>query len=272
MTSTLELTAAELELIENKRKQESLAKEAELLKKEAKLQKDIIEVNNYILKEQKENNEQVAAATEYHSQLVKLNPKYKLIVSERELQRSIKDYSTNPSTILKTINYKISEAHIILENSPFKIEVSKHYTYKDNYHSKDKGYKMLLTGGGLYNERMVTKAKTINDKILIKIQSDKNAEELKLKKQSAVESVFENLSNLYPNAEITKGTEWQRNNWGKYTSGEIIDIINIKLSNGIKIKYKVYPDKTISRMEMLFPVKDNYQLLELMNSLTIPEQ
>ena len=264
MTSTLELTAAELELIENKRKQEALAKEAELLKKEAKLQKDIIEVNNAILKEQKENNEQVAAATEYHSQLVKLNPKYKLIVSERELQRSIKDYSTNPSTILKTINYKISEAHIILENSPFKIEVSKDYI--------EQRYKMLLTGGGLYNERKLTKAKTINDKILNKIQSDKNAEELKLKKQSAVDSVFENLSNLYPNAEITKGTEWQRNNWGKYTSGEIIDIINIKLSNGIIIKYKVYPDKTMSRMELLFPVKDNYQLLELMNSLTIPEQ
>lgn len=271
MTSTLELTAAELELIENKRKQEALAKEAELLKKEAKLQKDIIEVNNAILKEQKENNKQVAAATEYHSQLVKLNPKYKLIVSERELQRSIKDYSTNPSTILKTINYKISEAHIILENSPFKIEVSKHYTY-NNYDSEYKGYKMLLTGGGLYNERKLTKAKTINDKILNKIQSDKNAEELKLKKQSAVESVFENLSNLYPNAEITKGTEWQRDNWGKYTSGEIIDIINIKLSNGIKIKYKVYPDKSMSRMEMFFPVKDSYQLLELMNSLTIPEQ
>ena len=84
MTLELELTAAELELIENKRKQDSLEKEAELLKKEAKLQKDIIETKNAILKEQKENNDQVAAATEYHSQLVKLNPKYKLIVSERE--------------------------------------------------------------------------------------------------------------------------------------------------------------------------------------------
>jgi hypothetical protein len=149
MNNTLELklTAAELELIENKRKQDSLAKEAELLKKEATLQKDIIEVKNAILKEQKENNDQVAAATEYHSQLAKLNPKYKLIVSERELQRDIKDYSTNPSTILKTINYKISEAHITLEDSPFKIEVSKHYTY-NKWRSEDNGYKMLLTGGG----------------------------------------------------------------------------------------------------------------------------
>ena len=270
MTLELELTAAELELIENKRKQDSLEKEAELLKKEAKLQKDIIETKNAILKEQKENNDQVAAATEYHSQLVKLNPKYKLIVSERELQRDIKDYFTYPPTILQSINYKISEAHITLEDSPFKVEVKKHYTY-NKWRTEDKGYKMLLSGGGLYNERMLTKAKSINDKILSKTQSDLNAAEAKLKKANAVEYVFENLNNLYPNAEIVKGTEWQRNIWDKNRGGEVIDIINIKLSNGIKIKYRVYPDRTMSRMEMLFPVKDSYQLLELMNGLTVTE-
>ena len=270
MTLELELTAAELELIENKRKQDSLEKEAELLKKEAKLQKDIIETKNAILKEQKENNDQVAAATEYHSQLVKLNPKYKLIVSERELQRDIKDYFTYPAPILQTINYKISEAHITLEDSPFKIEVKKHYTY-NKWRTEDKGYKMLLSGGGLYNERMLTKAKSINDKILSKTQSDLNAAESKLKKANAVEYVFENLNNLYPNAEIVKGTEWQRNIWDKNRGGETIDIVGVKLANGIKIKYRVFPDKSLSRMEITFPVKDSYQLLELMNGLTITE-
>jgi hypothetical protein len=270
MTLALELTTAELELIENKRKQESLEKEAELLKKEAKLQKDIIEVKNAILKEQKEYNDQVEAATEYHSQLVKLNPKYKLIVSERELQRDIKDYSTNPSTILQSINYKISEAHITLEDSPFKVEVSKHIVYK-KWRSEDNGYKMLLTGGGFYNERLVSNTKTLNQKIKDKLQDDKYKALLSLKKANAVEYVFENLSNLYPDAEIVKGTEWQRNNWDKNRSGETIDIINIKLSNGIKIKYRVYPDRTMSRLEMIFPIKDSYQLLELMNGLTIPE-
>ena len=270
MTLALELTAAELELIENKRKQESLEKEAELLKKEAKLQKAYLAAKYAILKEQKENNDQVAAATEYHSQLVKLNPKYKLIVSERELQKDIKDYFTYPAPILQTINYKISESHITLEDSPFKVEVKKHYTY-NKWRTEDKGYKMLLSGGGLYNERMLTKAKSINDKILSKIQSDKNAAEAKLKKANAVEYVFENLSNLYPNAEIVKGTEWQRNIWDKNRGGEMIDIINIKLSNGIKIKYRIYPDRTMSRMEMIFPIKDSYQLLELMNGLTITE-
>ena len=270
MTLELELTAAELELIENKRKQDALEKEAELLKKEAKIQKAYLAAKYAILKEQKENNDQVAAATEYHSQLVKLNPKYKLIIFSRELQRDIKDYFIYPAPILQTINYKISESHITLEDSPFKVEVKKHYTY-NKWRSEDKGYKMLLSGGGLYNERMLTKAKSINDKILSKIQSDKNAAEAKLKKANAVEYVFENLSNLYPNAEIVKGTEWQRNIWDKNRGGETIDIINIKLSNGIKIKYRVYPDRTMSRMEMIFPVKDSYQLLELMNGLTVPE-
>ena len=77
MTQTLELTAAELELIENKRKQDILAEEAEKLKKESRIQKESIEIQNSILKEQKEANLQVFAATEYHSQLVKLNGQYK---------------------------------------------------------------------------------------------------------------------------------------------------------------------------------------------------
>ena len=129
---------------------------------------------------------------------------------------------------------------------------------------------MNLIGGGFYNERLLSNPKTLNQKIEDTLQDNKNRAEAKLKKASAVEFVFENLSNLYPNAEIMKGTEWLRDSWNKQ-GGEMIDIVGVKLANGIKMKFRVFSDKSLSRMEITFPVKDSYQLLELMNGLTIPE-
>ena len=68
-----------------------------------------------------------------------------------------------------------------------------------------------------------------------------------------------------------KGTEWLRNDWDKKNRGEVIDIVGVKLANGIKMKFRVFSDKSLSRMEITFPVKDSYQLLGLMNGLVIPE-
>ena len=130
---------------------------------------------------------------------------------------------------------------------------------------------MNLIGGGFYNERLLSNPKTLNQKIEDTLQDNKNQAEAKLKKASAVEYVFENLSNLYPDAEIMKGTEWLRNDWDKKNRGEVIDIVGVKLANGIKMKFRVFSDKSLSRMEITFPVKDSYQLLGLMNGLVIPE-
>ena len=276
MTQTLELTAAELALIENARKQEVLAKEAKALQNAAKLEKETIETEKAILKEQAENNAQVIATKDYLKELQKLNPNYKLVEEEKELTRQIKgEYLPDTKyerEILKEIKYISTSAHITLEGTPFKINVKKHFVYGNSYSSRgtDKGYKMLLTGGGFYNERLLSNPKTLNKKIEDKIEADKNRAEAKLKKANAVENAFENLSNLYPDAEINKGTEWLRNQYSKQ-GGETIDIVKVKLANGIYIKYRVYSDKSISRMEMTFPVKDNYQLLELMNKLSFPE-
>ena len=279
MTQTLELTAAELELIENKRKQDILAEEAEKLKKEAKIQKESIEIQNSILKEQKEANLQVLAATEYYNSLAKLNPKYKLEVTERELKKEIKDYSGariiysgTEAIVIKSFDYTIKNAQIILSDSPFKVDVKKHFVYSGWAHrsSTDKGYKMELYGGGFYNERLLSNPKTLNKKIEDKIQSDKDKAEAKLKKASAVETVFNKLTVQYPDAIITIGTEWLRDTWNKQ-GGETIDIVGVKLANGIKMKFRVFSDKSISRMEITFPVKDSYQLLEVMNGVTFPE-
>jgi hypothetical protein len=277
MTQTLELTAAELKLIENKRKQDALAQEAKALQNAARLEIEIIQNEKAILKDQVDNNAQVDAAIDFEMQLKKLNPNYKLVKKEREVIRRITgeylpDTKNYEREILKEFKFTITDCHITLEGTPFKIDIKKHLVYGDKWSSKvtDKGYKMQLFGGGFYNEKLLTNPKTLNKKIEDKLQEDKEREEAKLKKANALEFVFENLSNLYPDAAINKGTEWLRNTWSK-DGGEMIDKIEVKLANGIYIKYRVYPDKSISRMEITFPIKDNYQLLEVINGITFPE-
>jgi hypothetical protein len=277
MTQTLELTAAELELIENKRKQEVLAQEAKALQDAARLEKEIIEIQNSILKEQKEANLQVAAATEYHSQLVKLNPKYKLIVSERELQRDIKDYSgtlcRTEAIVIKRFDYTIKNAQIILSDSPFKVEVKKHMVYGGSWNSRptDNGYKMELYGGGFYNERLLTNTKTLNKKIEDKLQAELNAKVAEQKKASSLDTAYDNLVSKYPEATICKSTEWERNSYDKKASGETINIITVTLLNKIKIKFKVYSDGTLGRKEISYPFKNNLDLLDTLNNIIIPE-
>jgi hypothetical protein len=275
MTQTLELTTAELALIENARKQEVLAKEAKALQNAARLEKGIIEEEAAIRREQNNNNDQVIATKDYLKELQKLNPNYKLVEEEKELTRQIKGEYLPDSTkreILKEFKYTITQAHITLEGTPFKVDVKKHFVYGNNWSTRatDKGYKMNLIGGGFYNERLLSNPKTLNNKIEDTLLDNKNKAEAKIKKANAVEYVFENLSNLYPDAIINKGTEWLRNTWGKQ-EGEMIDIVGVKLANGIKMKFRVYPDKSISKMELILPTKNNYELIELMNGLTIPE-
>ena len=275
MTQTLELTTAELALIENARMQEVLNLEAEALRAAARLEKEIIDEEAAIRKEQNNNNDQVIATKDYLKALVKINPNYKLVEQEREVIRQIKGGSFNDKErpILKEFKYIITDCHITLDGTPFKIEVKKHFVYGNSWSTRatDKGYKMNLIGGGFYNERLLSNPKTLNQKIEDTLQDNKNQAEAKLKKASAVEYVFENLSNLYPDAEIMKGTEWLRNDWDKKNRGEVIDIVGVKLANGIKMKFRVFSDKSLSRMEITFPVKDSYQLLGLMNGLVIPE-
>jgi hypothetical protein len=279
MTQTLELTAAELTLIENARKQEVLAKEAKALQDAARLEKEIIENEKYILKEQVDNNAQVAAASNFVNELKKLNPNYKLIVEERELNRYIKgeylpDTKNYEREILKEFKYTLTQAHITLDGTPFKIEVKKHMVYGDSWRGSitDNGYKMKLCGGG-YSERLLSNPKTLNKKIEDKLQAELNAKVAEQKKASSLDTAYNNLVNKYPEATICKSTEWERNrfSYDKRASGETINIITVTLLNKIEIKFKVYSDGTLGRKEISYPFKNNFDLLDTLNNIIIPE-
>jgi hypothetical protein len=273
MTQTLELTTAELALIENARKQEVLNLEAEALRAAARLEKDIIDEEAAIRKEQNNNNDQVIATKDYLKELQKLNPNYKLVEEEKEVIRQIKGGSFNDKErpILKEFKYIINQVHITLEGTPFKVEVKKHMVYSGWRSSTDKGYKMELYGGGFYNERLLSNTKTLNKKIEDKLQADLNAKVAEQKKASSLDTAYDNLVNKYPDATITKSTEWERNSYDRKVSGETINIITVTLLNKIKIKFKVYSDGTLGRKEISYPFKNNLDLLDTLNNIIIPE-
>jgi hypothetical protein len=275
MAQILELTAAELELIENKRKQDALAQEAKALQNAARLQKEIIEYEKAILKDQVDNNALVDAAIDFEMQLKKLNPNYKLVKKEREVIRRITgeylpDTKNYEREILKEFKYTITDCHITLEGTPFKVEVKKHLVYGDKWSSRvtDNGYKMKLCGGGC--ERLFSNPKTLNKKIEDKLQAEINAKVAEQKKASGLDTAYNNLVNKYPEATICKSTEWERNRFDRH-SGESINIITITLPNTISIKFKVYNDGTLGRKEIKYPFKDNLDLLDALNKMVIPE-
>jgi hypothetical protein len=278
MTQTLELTAAELELIENKRKQDILAEEAEKLKKEARFQKESIEMETAIRKEQNNCNDQVIATKAYLKELQKLNPNYKLVEQDKELSRHIwgeylPDTKNYEREILKEFKYMITDCHITLDGTPFKVEVKKHLVYSDSWSRRatDKGYTMKLCGGGFYGERLLSNPKTLNKKIEDKLQAELNAKVAEQKKASSLDTAYDNLVNKYPEATIIKSTEWERNSYNKKASGETINIITVTLLNKIKIKFKVYSDGTLGRKEISYPFKNNLDLLDTLNNIIIPE-
>jgi hypothetical protein len=264
MTQTLELTPSELALIENARKQELLAQEAKALKNAARIEEDIRIANQQIEKELGWCRAQLEATEKYYRELVKLNPEYNVIVTPTINSKVIKDPGTfelrySDKKTIKEIEYTTTKAHI--ELGKYKITIS-----------QDSGYKMYLTGPHIpYNNRGLKVSKTVNDKINSALESIKRDIEAKAKKLNAVDTCYNTLSELYPNATIEKGTEWMRNTWSKNISGENIDTIKIKLENGITVKYRIYMDGTMGRLETTFPTKSSLEVLEALSKCVFTE-
>ena len=263
MTQTLELTPSELALIENARKQEVLAQEAKALQNAARIEEDIRNAESQIEIELGCCRAQLEATEKYYRELVKLNPEYNVIVTPTINKKLIKDPGSSiwnsDRKVIKEIEYTTTKAHI--ELGKYKINVA-----------QDGGYKMFLTGPHIpYTNRGLKVSKTVNDKIKSALESIQREIETKAKKLNAVDTCYNTLSELYPNATIEKGTEWMRNTWSKNISGENIDTIKIKLENGITIKYRIYVDGTMGRLETTFPTKSSLEVLEALSKCEFTE-
>lgn len=273
MSTTVELTPAEIQLIQLRREQEELAKREAEIKKAAKLEADIESQKKTIQKLLTQDAEQVQAA---HSFNIELGGNWQVIVKERMDKFTVKgEYinSENPKEadfereILWESEALRRSAFIqYIPNPTFKIEVKEHWvSSRYSYRSSNKGYKMFLYGPDVdykYQQKALIKAKTVNEKVQELIDVVNAKLQMAAKQKSAVETTVEKMTALYPDATITTGTGYEKNSYGRRTDYFNYDQVVISFTNGIKITYKVYSDGSLGRKEITFNVKDSWELLD----------
>ena len=217
MSTTVELTPAEIQLIQLRREQEELAKREAEIKKAAKLEADIESQKKTMQKLLTQDAEQVQAA---HSFNIELGGNWQVIVKERMDKFTVKgEYinSENPKEadfereILWESEALRRSAFIQYTPNPtFKIEVKEHWvSSRHSYRSSNKGYKMFLYGPDVdykYQQKALIKAKTVNEKVQELIDAANAKLQMAAKQKSVVETTIDKMKALYPDATIEKGT------------------------------------------------------------------
>jgi hypothetical protein len=273
MSTTVELTPAEIELIQLRREQEELAKKEAELKKAAKLEADIESQKKHIAKLLQQDAEQVQAA---HSFNIELGGNWQVIVNEKMEKFTVKGEYTNPENpgkadyereILWYTEELRRSAYIQYTPNPtFKIEIKEHWvSSRHSYRSSNKGYKMFLYGPDVdykYQQKALIKAKTVNEKVQELVDAANAKLQMAAKQKSAVETTVEKMSALYPDATIEKGTGYERTGSGRRTDYFNYDQVVISFTNGIKITYRVYSDGSLGRKDITFNVKDSWELMD----------
>jgi len=276
--TTVELTPAEIQLIQLKREQEALAQKELELKKTAKMEADIASQEKHIKKLQAEDAAQVQATTSFN---MELGINWRVITTEKMQTFKVTGDYLNPEDpkacdyqreILWETEALRRSAYIQYAPDPtFKIEVKEHWVSRRNsYRSTNEGYKMFLYGPDVdykYQSKAIIKAKTINDKVEEILESKRAKIEFEAKKKSSLETTVDKIKSLHPDAEIVKGTGYERNSYGRRTDYTNYDQIVITFSNGVKITYKVYSDGSLSRKDITFNVKDSWELMDKVSKI-----
>lgn len=274
----IQLSPAEIKLIQIKREQEELAaKEAEL-KKAAKLEADIIQQQKHIAKLLAQDAEQINAAKAYAKELGK---DWEVIVTQNNQEFKVEGEYINPEDP-KACDWKreVEWSHISVRQSAiiryakdqtFKVEVKEHWvSSRRSYRSSNKGYKMFLYGPSVdykYQNKAITKAKTINEKVAELIESKRVQLEIKQKQKSAIETVVDKMQALYPDATVFKDQGCEKAGYGRRVNYISYDRVTISFTNGVKIAYKVYTDGSLGRKEVTFNEKSNWELMEKLSKI-----
>ena len=259
---TINLTPAELELIQVKRQQEELAaKEAEA-KNQVAIENEIkraeIQVQGYL----KKDTEQVKAAKEFAALVVGS----KVVIETKDRQYTV----AYGGKTIKVIDYTETSAHLTLNG--YTIQVKEHIVYgKWSYRGSSKGYKMYVSGTGIdykTSQRGYKNGKKVVELIEETIEQ-RNAQELyKNKQKNAVETAVANLMEQFPTAKVESGRGCRINPYAsasnRYTE---YDKIDVTLENGVQVEYQVYADGTLSRMKVSFPNNDTMNLLSELNNM-----
>jgi len=259
---TIELTPAELELIQVKRQQEELAAQEAAVQNQLAIEKEIarvkLQVDGYV----KQNAQQVKAAGEFALQI----PSSTLHIDTRELS----DNASYKGEVVDTIKHQEQVAYLTI--GEYEISVKEHVVYsKHSYRGSSRGYKMYVSGPGIdykTSNRGYKNTQKLVELIDNTIEEVKAQELYKNKQRNAVEAAVANLTRQLPKAIITASRGCKINHYGtpsnRYTE---YDKIEVRLANGITMAYRVWEGGEMERMSIAYPNLDTMELISVLNNI-----
>lgn len=263
--TNVELTPAELEMINLKREQDALAKKEADLKKQARMEKEVAERKQHMAKTIATCNRQVQAVKDFAN---KLGKGYEVVVTVHEEEAKVHGDYINPEDpkgcdfereIIWSEKYNKESARIKYGN--YTISVEEHIVYTHSRWSgsgASKGYKMYVSGPGIgwkEGNRALGRVSTVKEKIkdaIDKIQAEENH---KNAQKNSLEKTVDRFKVEYPDAEVTTDHGYERRYGKRYLDSVTYDMVRIKFANGCSIAYRVYSDGSLSRVSFNLPAE-----------------
>lgn len=262
---TIQLTPAELELIQVKRQQEELAAQEAAVQNQLAIEKEIarvkLQVDGYV----KQNAQQVKAAGEFALQM----PSSILHIDTRELSDNV---SYN-GEVHENVKYQQQVAHMTI--GEYKVSVKEHMVYsKYSYRGSSRGYKMYVSGQGIdykTENRGYKNTQKVVELIENTIQEVKAKEAHTNKQKNAVATAIAELTQQFPNATVRQERGYNTNYYASASQRhQEYDKLVVTLENGIMIEYRVYESGQLSRTNISFPQHETMELISLLNNMEFP--
>lgn len=272
---TLELTPAELKMIEIAREKEAIENKEKEARKAMQLEKDIQAHEAGIGKLLAEYKGQNIAAKEYFGAFPK-GAELMNLAKSREFKLT-GDYTNpeNPSEnnyereVLwsKTVTY--TDCQILFKSRV--VYVREHIVYSSSYSSRgtNKGWKMSIGSDDKKYTRVSTVVTKIEDEIKVKEDAVKAVEA----KKSALQNAVDKLTKEFPEAKIAldyaHGQTWSRGAM-KTDWNDRFDVINVTLTNGIIVSYGVSGSGQLIRRSIIMPkIQDEFELLNQLSNVKV---
>jgi len=259
---TIQLTPAELELIQVKRQQEELNAQEAAVQNQLAIEKEIarvkLQVDGYI----KQEAQQVKAAGEFALQM----PSSALHVDTRDLESKV----TYNGELVDTIKYQEQVAYLTI--GKYKVSVKEHIVYsKYSYRGSSRGYKMYVSGQGIdykTENRGYKNAKKVVELIEDTIEEIKAKEVHANKQKNAIQTAIAELTQQFPDARIKQERGYKTNYYSTASNRyQEYDKLVVVLKNEIVIEYQVYSNGQLSRLNIAFPKHETVELISMLNNM-----
>ena len=262
--TTETLTPAELEMIKVKREQDALALKKAEAEKALHLEKAINGKKSWIETWTKADTSQIKAAKDYLAEFA--SNQYTLEI----------DAKTDEAKVMDNDEVVWSEKYLrqtaVIKRGAYKIRVTEYRTYSSKWDSKGtfKGYRMYVSGPKIdfkQESRAYARVSTVNQIIDDAIKQIEREQYMEQCKKDAVRTTVEQMQAKYPKAIVEVGYEFTKSYGPRYQTPTKFDTVKVTLENGVSVKYRVYPDGQLGRLDIVFPKHDAWDLLDTLNQM-----